>query len=460
MKIGLLPLYIKLYDDTLPHMRGRLERFYGEIAEQFQNQGVQVVRVPFCRLKAEFEHAIKTFERQRVDAIVTLHMAYSPSLESIDALVGTDLPIVVLDTTQTLEFTGEQDPDEIMYCHGIHGVMDMCSMFTRRGKNYAIAGGHYRESDCVNRVCGYVRAAKAAQTLRGSRIGLVGGAFAGMGDFTVPYKELTERFGIQVFPQNAEKLVQWRNSVTDVQIKQELAQDTEQFDFGSSVDLDEYRQSIRACLTLRKCIEEEKLDAFSVNFTQVGETTGVDTMPFIECCKAMRRGIGYAGEGDALTAAFVGALLRGWQDTNFVEIFCPDWKNNLLFLSHMGEVNYRVAATRPQVERAGVNYTPGPYPYMGYTRMKAGRGVYVNISRGREDYKLTIAPAEMVEPERDNFTSSMRGWLKPQVTTAQFLEALSENGATHHSIYVYGARPEELTYFGRLLDLDTVVIDG
>ena len=186
----------------------------------------------------------------------------------------------------------------------------------------------------------------------------------------------------------------------------------------------------------------------------------MDTMPFIECCKAMRRGIGYAGEGDALTAAFVGALLRGWQDTNFVEIFCPDWKNNLLFLSHMGEVNYRVAATRPQVERAGVNYTPGPYPYMGYTRMKAGRGVYVNISRGREDYKLTIAPAEMVEPERDNFTSSMRGWLKPQVTTAQFLEALSENGATHHSIYVYGARPEELTYFGRLLDLDTVVIDG
>ncbi len=460
MKIGLLPLYVKLYDEVLPQMRERLEGFYEEIAALFEERNVQVVRAPFCRLKAEFGQTIQEFEVQNVDAVVTLHMAYSPSLESIDALAETPLPIVVLDTTQTLEFTGEQNPDEISYCHGIHGVMDMCSMLTRRGKDYAIAAGHYLESDCVERVCGYVRAAKAARSLQGIRVGLVGGAFEGMGDFTVPYEELAQRFGIQVLPQSREILSACRDTVTDAQVEAELVQHKEQFDFDSGVDLEEYRQSVRACLTLRNCLEKEKLDAFSVNFTQVGEPSGLDTMPFIECCKAMKRGIGYAGEGDALTAAFVGALLRGWSDTNFVEIFCPDWKNNLLFLSHMGEVNYRVTATKPQVCRAGVNYTPGPYPYMGYTRMKAGQGVYVNISRGQEDYKLTLASAEMIEQAQDNFTASMRGWMKPQVTTARFLEALSENGATHHSIFVYGAKLEELVYFGRLLGLETVVIEG
>ena len=97
-----------------------------------------------------------------MDALVTLHMAYSPSLESIDVLAGTALPIVVLDTTETLEFTNGQDPVEIDYNHGIHGVMDMCSMLTREGKDYAVAAGHYRDSDVLDRVCGYVRAAKAA----------------------------------------------------------------------------------------------------------------------------------------------------------------------------------------------------------------------------------------------------------------------------------------------------------
>ena len=162
MKIGLLPLYIALYDRTSPSMRPRLEAFYQEIAQEFAKRGVEVETSPFCRLKPEFEQAVGKFEAAGVDALVTLHMAYSPSLESIDVLAGTALPIVVLDTTETLEFTNGQDPVEIDYNHGIHGVMDMCSMLTREGKDYAVAAGHYRDSDVLDRVCGYVRAGPSA----------------------------------------------------------------------------------------------------------------------------------------------------------------------------------------------------------------------------------------------------------------------------------------------------------
>lgn len=70
MKIGLLPLYVKLYDDVLPQLRERLEEFYKEIAALFEERNVQVVRAPFCRLKAEFGQAIHDFETQNVDAVV------------------------------------------------------------------------------------------------------------------------------------------------------------------------------------------------------------------------------------------------------------------------------------------------------------------------------------------------------------------------------------------------------
>ncbi len=36
---------------------------------------------------------------------MTLHLAYSPSLESSDVVAGTDLPIVVLDTTPLAQVT-------------------------------------------------------------------------------------------------------------------------------------------------------------------------------------------------------------------------------------------------------------------------------------------------------------------------------------------------------------------
>jgi len=458
MKIGLLPLYVKLYDDKLPELRVRMNAFYEDLAKQFEKRNIEVVRSEFCRLAEEFENTVKHYETEAVDAIVTIHIAYSPSLESIDALCHTELPIIVLDTTETLHFTNMQNPDEIMYCHGVHGVMDMCSMLTRRGKDYAIAAGHYQTSNCIDRVCGYVKAASAAKALKNARVGLVGGIFDGMGDFQVPYSELNTRFGIQVLEQSADDMKRYVMSVTENDIVTEKECNAEKYDLDASIVDDEYTDSVRSCLAVRKCIEEEKLTAFSMNFSNMGEKAGINSAPFLEACKAMERGIGYAGEGDVLTSAFVGAFLSSYPETNFVEIFCPDWENDAVFLSHMGEINYRVADIKPCIKRVGVNYSPGNYPYVGYTRMKGGKGVYLNISRGKDDYKLLLSAGEMVDYDNDNFGDSMRGWMKLSTDCATFLEGLSQNGATHHSIFIYGATIEELKFFAKQLSIDTVVI--
>ena len=449
MKIGLLPLYIALYDDISPQSRPRLEAFYKKIVKAFKEREMEVVETEdFCRLKPEFEKAVKTFEEEQVDVIVTLHMAYSPSLESIEALAGTKLPIVVLDTTETLEFTQNQDQGEVMFNHGIHGVMDMCSMLKRYGKPFAIAAGHYKESDCIDEVCGYVRAAVAASALKDAKVGLVGGAFEGMGDFAVEPEELRERFGIIVESLTPDVLTEYEPKVTKENLERELADNQARFEFHESVVQEDYEKSVTTGLALRACIEDRGYTAFSANFRTV------DAMPFIECCKAMERGIGYAGEGDGLTAAFTGALMTAYPETNFVEIFCPDWKNNTVFLSHMAEINYRIADGKPLASPK-----PGTTNYAGYARMKGGKGVYVNISRGKDDYQLMLCPAEMLSYKTDKFPQRIRGWMRPTgKTTAEFLAAHSKCGATHHSIFVYGATVEELAYFGELLSMDTVVI--
>ena len=460
MKIGFLPLYIELYDEVVPEIRPRLERFYETIAQQMEQRGFTVIRAPFCRVRPEFEAAIEHFSVENAQVIVTLHMAYSPSLESIDALCKTELPIVVLDTTETLEFTNVQDDGEIMFNHGIHGVMDLCSMLTRRGKPYAIAAGHYAQSDVLDRVCGLCRAAVCAGALQKSNVGLIGGAFDGMGDFRVSYEELFARFGIRVSQIDGSRMRRIYDSLTDEAVQAEYRENEKNFIFGDNVLPEEYELSVRSCLALRQYVREEKLTAYSVNFKQVGrDACGLTSMPFLECCKAMANGTGYAGEGDAMTAAFTGAFLEGYPDASFVEIFCPDWKNDLLFLSHMGEVNYRIAAEKPEIRRAATNYSPAAFPYAGYTRMKGGKGVYVNIARGEKDYRMVLAPAALVDFEEDNFAGSMRGWMRPEgMSTAAFLEQLSRFGATHHSIFVTGATVEEMCFFAKLLRLETVVL--
>ena len=74
-KIGVLPLYLKLYDDSKLRNRERIDGFYKTITDEFAKRGLEVVTAPVCRIKNESDNAVKKFEGEKADAIVTLHLA-------------------------------------------------------------------------------------------------------------------------------------------------------------------------------------------------------------------------------------------------------------------------------------------------------------------------------------------------------------------------------------------------
>lgn len=461
IKIGFLPLYIKLYDDCGFVVRPRTEPFYEELAKRFEKIGFDVVRSPFCSVKPEFEEAVAKFENEGCDVIVTWHAAYSPSLESIDVLANTPLPIVVLDTTETYDFSALQDPGEMNYCHGIHGVMDMTNMLRRRGKPYAIAAGHFPTDDVVERAALYVRAAAGAASLKGTKVGTIGGSFDGMGDFLISDEELKEVFGVEAVYSDGAELSAMRESVTEEEIEREMAYDAEHYEAIDEIDEECHRKTVRNCLAVRRWIEEKGLSAFTVNFREIRPSCGLEIMPFMEACKAMSRGVGYAGEGDVLTAAITGALMRGFGDATFVEIFCPDWKGDTLYLSHMGEYNPNLTEGRDEMKKISFIFGEADDPIVGYGCYKAGDAVFTNVFKDADGkYTMLISPVTMEHNFDDNFVGSVRGWMRPRLSVPEFLERISEAGVTHHSSLIYGASVGELKFFAEVLGLRTVVVDG
>ncbi len=450
MKIGLLPLYISLYSDVL---RKRLEPFYEKIAKMLQDRGIEVVTHEFCMEEPHFEDAIAKFENEDCDAIVTLHMAYSPGLNSSEALKNTKLPIIICDTTETFDFSDEQAPSEISYCHGIHGVMDMCNLLKKNGKTYAIAAGHYTESDVIDRVVGLVRAAKSAKSLNGSNVGSIGGYFDGMGDFRVEDSRMKEIFGVEtIYPENGE-LASLASSITEEEIANEMERNKKDFELVPELDHNTHKTSVKADLTVKKWIEKRKLQAFTINFRNLGD---LDTMPFNSVGRAMSEQIGYAGEGDTLTAAFTGALLQGYEETSFIEIFCPDWKNNTLFISHMGEMNYRVADKKIEFGEHKFGYGKGINPVVGTAAFKPGEAVFVNIFEDQSGFNALLAPVNVIQEKTDSFFKKVRGWLDFGMPISEALEKISIHGATHHSILVYGTTISEMEFFAKLVGIKPV----
>jgi len=457
-KIGFLPLYLKLYDERVASMRCGIEEYCDSVAKALENTGVELARCDICRIAPEFDAAVGMLEDKGVDAIITLHLSYSPSLECIDALAATELPILILDTTRDFSFGFDVIEGGMLYNHGIHGVQDFCNLLRRRGKDYSLFVGHYTESDVISRISDAARAIGAAKSLKGMRVGRIGGAFDGMGDF-VPTDEAMRRLGVEVIECDGCELAQLQSTVTDAEIQKEYESDCLENGAGA-ITLEDYTFSERVGLGVRKWIEKERLGAFSMTFLSAGKLGGFDTMPFSESSKALARGIGYAGEGDVLTAALVGALATRFERVNFTEMFCPDWKGGAVYMSHMGESN----AALLENKRTVINpfpYADSPDPTCIFGHMIAGKACIFNLLPNADDwFDVIIAEGEMLKlPELiKTLAAAMNGWFKPNAPLEDFLKKYSELGGTHHSALVYGVSAESLTLFAKTLGMKYTVI--
>ncbi len=457
-RIGLLPLYLALYDRVAPEARPRIDGFARTIANEFEKRGVGVELAPVCRLKDEFAQAVASFENARVDALVTLHTAYSPSLESAEVIAGTDLPVLVLDTTPTFEFGPEQRDSEIMFNHGIHGVQDLCNLLIRLGKPFRIEAGSWDHSDVLDRIFGWTRAAHLASRMRSARVGRIAEPFVGMGDFSVPADVLKKTIGMEVVRADYAVLKSLTPAPDAPEVIAEMKSDLERFECAG-IDNDTHVGTTQSSLAVRKWMEQEKLTAFTMNFDLIDRSTGIRVLPFLEASKAMARGKGYAGEGDVLTAALVGAMASVFPETTFTEMFCADWAGDRVFLSHMGELNPDLVVGKAELVKKEMSFINTDSPALVTGRFKPGSAVFVNLAPGPDDtFTFILAPIEVTGDGKDDMPGTIRGWFKPPMPVSDFLEAYSCLGGTHHAAMVYGDVLDDLSRFGELMGWDVAIL--
>lgn len=454
LRIGLLPLYLKLYDDVSPALRQQVAGFCEVLTSGFGNLGLEVVSSGICRIEPEFSAAVDQFTRQDVDAVVSVHLAYSPSLEALQPLLSCRIPLILLDTTPDYAFGPHQAAEKISVNHGIHGVQDLCSMLVRNRRAFWIEAGHWQRSDVLQRVVDRVRAIAAARSLNGMKVGIIGEPFKGMGDFQVDAAVLERDVGVRT--------IGFSQPVLRPSSDAELTREAEYLASIGAID-DMPDEVLRANLAisrgLRSWIEDEQLAGFTCNFLHVTRDSVIDRMPFLFASVAMYEGLGYAGEGDVLTASLVAALLRLNRETSFTEMFCPDWEGGTVFLSHMGEINPRVCEPHASFRVKEYHYSDADQPVYTTGQFKAGQAHIVNLAAlNDEQFRLIIAPVDVVHHPESSFSLSVHGWIRPEPPLARFLEQYSLLGGTHHSALVYGERTETLRTFGTTLGWDVQVI--
>ncbi|QEN09173.1 hypothetical protein EXM22_14730 [Oceanispirochaeta crateris] len=453
-RIGFLPFYLALYDEVAKQNREVIEPFYQKIAQELSSKGIIVETSPICRVQKEFEDAIKMFNSKGVDALVSLHLAYSPSLESLPALLNTDLPLVILNTTPEPQFGFRQNPQQITFNHGIHGVQDMCSMLVRHKRPFMIESGHWQDSDVIDRVVEILRGISAAKNFRNTTVGVIGDPFTGMGDFFITPAQMKADFDIDVIP------VPEIASSPDIEdINDELIYLDSLFSFDS-VSEEVLRENVLITKKLKDWTADKGITAFTCNFREVTDSSPVNRVPFLFAGVGMYEGIGYAGEGDILTASLAHALLSINKETTFTEMFCPDWKDNRIFLSHMGEINPRICKEKATLAAKPYTYSSGLQPLYITGECRKGEVLLLNlIPMLNRSYRLLVCPMRMEESDTTTFEKNVRGWIKPKIRIDEFLTKYSLFGGTHHSVLCYDESITSMKTFGEQMGWEVIIIE-
>ncbi|MBP1582639.1 MAG: hypothetical protein J6866_01665, partial [Victivallales bacterium] len=335
---------------------------------------------------------------------------------------------IMLDTTPDFEYP--VDHSTLMTNHGIHGVQDLANRLRRLRMPYKVVAGHWSESNVLQKTLETAQAAAVANAFRHSRVGRLGGDFRGMGDFLLSEQAMRDN-GITVvhFDRNKHAVMP-----AEAEIAQEIAA-LKAIPLADEANEDIYRANAISSLMVRHFLEKENLSSFTFNFMDAHET-GVPTTPFVEACNVMTRRLGYAGEGDVLDAAGIGALMQATEKTTFTEMFCPDWKADLIYVSHMGEVNPTLLAN-PALRTKASSYLPTPAPFTYTGALKPGKVTVANLAPAPDDKLELITCEGEILPFPESKHQQISGFFRPAMPIAKFLSAYSQLGGTHHSALCY-----------------------
>jgi L-arabinose isomerase len=396
-----------------------------------------------CNKREEVDAAVAKWEEEGRDLIIVVLLTYAPSHIALPGLLRTRLPVLIFNTQQLHAVDGETLGIDTTKNHGMHGVQDLANVLLRAGAKVQIVTGHYQDTRALGEVKEWCDAARVACDMRGLKIGLVGYAMEGMGDFGLDETAFLSQAGVEVRRIGMSGLAQRAGQAPSAAIESEIVADRTRFQFADDVTANQHEASVRLEWALRETLKERGMSGFAAHFLAVGEEGALETLPFLAASKLLAEGYGFGGEGDVTSAAGVSMMQKLAGDSNFTEMFTMDFAHNAVLMMHMGEGNWRMARKDEPVHVLSNSLeaimdvrTP---PVLLAFSLEPGDVTLVSLTTGSDGrLKLVATEGRVLDFPYINDLARPHYKFQPEGDLCDFLTRFSAEGGSHHQALAYG----------------------
>ncbi len=241
-----------------------------------------------------------------------------------------------------------------------------------------------------------------------------------------------------------------------------MEEDHRRFAVDPDLRPEEHEVSRRLDHAIHAIVRDNRLDAFSFHFTAVAEDGRIRTLPVLAASRLLAEGVGYAGEGDVVSASLVAALARLAGESEFFETWGLDFASGSLMKNHMGEGNYRLARGDLPVRllRAPIGLGDEVAPAVPSFVMRPGEATLANLTTARGGgLKLIACQGSVPDTTPLPGVRTPHGKFTPCVPLKQFLERFALAGGSHHSALAYGRWQRSLERLAWIMGWDFEAIE-
>ena len=448
-KLGILLTMADFYRQRRPQLSGELSKKWQKRIRAAFGGKYDLYFTDTAHSAEDFTKGVRQCVEEECTVLIVVPMVYTSSGAAQEAIVKAPLPVLLVSSAWDYRLPRELKGQDLFANQSLHGVQDIANVLRREGRPFSILAGHFEEDTFLEAFFKGCEAGVAASYFFRGKVGQLGGSLPGMLDFGYNLEGKSELFQFEKIDIPPNIVTNLASTVIEAEKFQYIDWIKESFQLGPGITDDELDTNARYSLALEKLVGKENLAGLAMNFAALLDST-VGTLPFLGASRLLSQGIGYGGEGDVLTALLNASIASIHPETTFSELYCPNYAEEEILLSHMGECNINLA--NPAMP---IKLKPRVFPWGDITRplvpvfqMKPGEVTIISISEtpGGETFQLISLEGEIREgPEQEQLEvpySHLR--LRGGGSISRMIEEYSRHGGTHHIVISYGNMREQV----------------
>ena len=467
-RVGIFGIGLDVYWPQFEGLHDRLIGYQNEIADRLRESGAEVVNVGLVDSPQRAREAALRLKQEDVSLIFLYVSTYALSSTVLPVVQKTSVPVVVLNLQPVAaidyaKFNAMNDRTRmtgewLAHCQAC-SVPEIANAFMRAGVKFQQITGVLRDDPVAwEQIDAWIAAARVAETLRRTRVGLLGHYYNGMLDIYSDLTKLAAAFGNHFEIVEMCELKALVESVTESEIDAKVVEIRDHFAVQADCAEMELRRAARTAVALDRLVAGNDLGALAYFYNGTGDAAYVDLISSVIVGNSLltARHVPVAGEYEVKNVLAMKIMDAFDAGGSFTEFYAMDFNEDVVLLGHDGPGHIRIAEGRTKLRPLDVFHG------------KVGQGLSVEMSVRHGPVtllsvidapdgtpKLLIAEGESVPGpilEIGNTNSRYRF----SIGARAFVDAWSTRGPAHHCAIGVGHLAKKLEMLGKLLGIETI----